>query len=81
MCRSQLGLTDEELARCASASFQHSHAPAGTKERGQAGVAAWLAAGPCRRCNAMHRLTTVVRTVEYVENALRNRWNMWCGIR
>ena len=45
ICRSQLGLTDEELARCAAASFQHSQAPAETKERGRAGVAAWLAAG------------------------------------
>eukprot|EP00929_Paragymnodinium_shiwhaense_P106889 TRINITY_DN7272_c0_g2_i2.p1 TRINITY_DN7272_c0_g2~~TRINITY_DN7272_c0_g2_i2.p1 ORF type:complete len:687 (+),score=189.55 TRINITY_DN7272_c0_g2_i2:275-2062(+) len=42
-CRASLGLSDEDLAACARASFEHSHAPDDLKKKGVAGVDAWLA--------------------------------------
>lgn len=43
ICRTSLGLTDEELAALAASSIQGSAAPAAVKERLLAGVAGWLA--------------------------------------
>lgn len=42
LCRSDMGLTDAELAACARASFRHSRAPEDVKQRGLIGVEAWL---------------------------------------
>ena len=42
-CRTQMGLDDEALARCAAASFTHARAPPALVRRGLEGVAAWLA--------------------------------------
>jgi len=43
LCRAEMKLSDAELAACARASFEHSHAPAAVKERGLAGIEAWCA--------------------------------------
>lgn len=43
LCRSKLGLTDEEIASCANNSFQFSCAPETVVQQGIQGVAKWLA--------------------------------------
>ena len=44
LCRAEMRLGDAELAACARASFEHSHAPDAVKERGLRGIEAWCAA-------------------------------------
>ncbi|CAE6923782.1 unnamed protein product [Symbiodinium natans] len=41
-CRQELSMSDEELASCAAASFEHSRAPDALKQKGLDGVKAWL---------------------------------------
>ena len=45
VCRSQMGLSDEELARCARNSFLHCRAPESLRSLGTRGVEAWLGGG------------------------------------
>lgn len=45
LCRTELALTDEQLASMARSSFECSGAPAAVKQAGVAGIDAWLAAG------------------------------------
>ena len=42
LCRRQLGMTDEELVKCAAASFLHSSAPRELVDRALADIQAWL---------------------------------------
>eukprot|EP00445_Apocalathium_hangoei_P024019 CAMPEP_0203918304 /NCGR_PEP_ID=MMETSP0359-20131031/58835_1 /ASSEMBLY_ACC=CAM_ASM_000338 /TAXON_ID=268821 /ORGANISM="Scrippsiella Hangoei, Strain SHTV-5" /LENGTH=366 /DNA_ID=CAMNT_0050845363 /DNA_START=95 /DNA_END=1195 /DNA_ORIENTATION=- len=44
LCRADLGMDDESLAACARNSFTYSCAPEDLKQRGIAGIDAWLAA-------------------------------------
>ena len=44
VCRTEMKLSDTDLAACATASFEHSHAPAAVKRHGLAGIKAWCVA-------------------------------------
>jgi adenosine deaminase len=44
LCREEMGLSDEQLARMARTSFEYSGAPPAVKSAGVAGVEAWLTA-------------------------------------
>jgi len=39
-CRRELKMSDEELAKCAAASFEHSRAPSALKQKGLEGIEA-----------------------------------------
>eukprot|EP00439_Symbiodinium_sp_Y106_P039681 s534_g4.t2 len=41
-CRRELKMSDEELAKCAAASFEHSRAPSALKQKGLEGIEVWL---------------------------------------
>jgi len=61
LCRSELGLADEELAACARASFSHSRAPDELKQRGIIGVDAWMTAESIEHMPKLQELHDVAK--------------------
>ncbi|CAE7028278.1 unnamed protein product [Symbiodinium microadriaticum] len=76
-CRRELKMPDEELAKCAAASFEHSRAPSALKQKGLEDIEVWLQNKssslreglPGKRRQEWAQLEDLVQTIDEQEQA------------